>query len=136
MNTITANTRAEMNQPRELSQSLDELRDFLCSQAAEISRLLHGDVEIARQTLAKHIEQLKLTPAESPEGPLLGVSDDVELFNVLGDSDGVCSSNGGQRRDRTADVGLFRAPSKRTKCPGIADMIDAISVMTWSIRMV
>jgi hypothetical protein len=38
-----------MNQPRELS--LDELREFLCHQAAEISKLLHDDVEIARQTI-------------------------------------------------------------------------------------
>ncbi len=90
---------AEMNQPRELS--LDELREFLCNQAAEIGRLLHGDVEIARQTMAKHIEHLMLTPTEAPDGPLLEVSGDVELFNVLGDPEEVCSSNGGQRRDRS-----------------------------------
>jgi hypothetical protein len=75
---------AEMNQPRELSLSLDELREFLCHQVAEISRLLHGDVEIARQAMAKHIEQLILTPKEAP-GPLLEAFGDVELFNVLGD---------------------------------------------------
>ncbi|NYF79027.1 hypothetical protein [Granulicella arctica] len=89
---------AEMNQPRDLSLSLDELREFLCQQAAEVSRLLHCDVEIARQTLGKHIEQLVLTPTETPDGPLLEVSGDVELFNVLGDSDRVCINNGGQRR--------------------------------------
>ncbi|WP_158821766.1 recombinase family protein [Granulicella sp. S156] len=100
---------AEMNEPRDLSLSLDELREFLCQQAAEVDRLLHGDVEIARQTLGKHIEQLILTPTEAPDGPLLEVSGDVELFNVLGDSGDVCSSNGGQRRHRTADAGLFRA---------------------------
>ncbi|WP_179636463.1 hypothetical protein RBB79_00615 [Tunturiibacter empetritectus] len=100
---------AEMNQPQRLSLSLEELKKILCYQAAEICRLLHGDVEIARQIMAKHIWQLILTPKEAPDGPLLQVSGDVELFNVLGDSEEVCSSNGGQRRDRTADAGLFRA---------------------------
>jgi hypothetical protein len=58
--------------------------------------------------MAKHIEQLILTPTEATDGPLLEVSGDVELFNVLGDSEEVCSSNSGQRRDRTADAGLFK----------------------------
>jgi hypothetical protein len=94
-----------------LEVSLDELREFLCNQAAEISRLLHGDVEIARQTLAKHIEQLILTPTEAPDGPLLEVSGNVELFNVLGDSEEVCSSNGGQRRLWSVLHTPFRVPT-------------------------
>jgi hypothetical protein len=61
---------AEMNQQRDLSLSLDELREFLCQQAAEVNTLLHGDVEITRHTLGKYIEQLILTPTEAPDGPL------------------------------------------------------------------
>jgi hypothetical protein len=57
------------------------------------------------QTMAKHIEQLILTPKEAPDGPLLEVSQYVELFNVLGDTDEVCSSNGGQRRYRISVSG-------------------------------
>ena len=99
---------AEINQPRDLSLSLSGLREFLCEQLANISDLLHGDVETARQVFAKHVDRLVLTPQETPDGPILAVSGDVELFNVLPDTE-VVSSNGGQRRDRTADAGLFRA---------------------------
>jgi hypothetical protein len=63
-----------MNQSRDLSLSLDELREFLCQQAAEVNKLLRGDVEIVRQTLGKHIDQLVFAPEEEPDGPLLEVS--------------------------------------------------------------
>ena len=106
---------AEMNQPRDFSLSLEDLRGFLCQQVADISRLLHGDVEIARQIFAKHVDQLTLTPQGTADGSVLAVSGDVQLFNLLPDAGEVCSSNGGQRRDRTADAGLFRAPTNRPK---------------------
>jgi len=68
-----------------------------------------GDVEDARLALAKYVDQLTLTPRSPPEGPLLDIAGEVELFNGFEEGDGVCISNGGQRRDRTADAGFFRA---------------------------
>jgi DNA invertase Pin-like site-specific DNA recombinase len=62
---------AEMNQPRDLTASLDDLKAFLRERAAAIGELLHGDVEIARQALAKHIDRLVLTPKTSLDGPVL-----------------------------------------------------------------
>jgi hypothetical protein len=50
-----------------------------------------------------------LTPKGTPEGTVLEVSGSVELFNGNETGEGVCISNGGQRRDRTADAGIFRA---------------------------
>ena len=85
------------------------LREFLYGRAAEIGELLRGDVEIARLALAKHVDRLVLTPKSTPDGPLLEVSGDIEIFNGNEEGEGVCISNGGQRRDRTADAGLFRA---------------------------
>lgn len=100
---------AEMNQPRDLAVSMEELREVLYERVAEIGALLRGDVEVARQALAKYVERLVLTPKGTPDGPVLEVSGSVELFNGNAAGDGVCISNGGQRRDRTADAGLFRA---------------------------
>jgi hypothetical protein len=81
----------------------------LYARAAEIGKLLRGDVEDARLALAKYVYQLTLTPRSTPEGPLLDTAGDVEIFNGFEEGDGGCISNGGQRRDRTADAGLFRA---------------------------
>lgn len=56
------------------------------------------------------MERLVLTPKSTPEGPILEVAGNVELFNGNNeDGESVRISNGGQRRDRTADAGLFRA---------------------------
>lgn len=87
---------AEMNQPRDLTASLDDLKAFLRERAAAIGELLHGDVEIARQALAKHIDRLVLTPKTSLDGPVLEVSGDVEIFDGHGATNGVYSSDGGQ----------------------------------------
>ncbi len=87
---------AEMNQPRDLTASLDDLKAFLRERAAAIGEFLHGDVEIARQALAKHIDRLVLTPKASLDGPVLEVSGDVEIFDGHGATNGVCSSDGGQ----------------------------------------
>jgi len=35
---------------------MEELREFLCGRAAEIGALLRGEVEIARQALAKYMD--------------------------------------------------------------------------------
>ena len=84
-----------LNQPLEISASLEDLRSFFCEKALELRTLLRGDVERARQALAKHIEKLVLTPKETPEGPVFEVSGDVDVFD---DPEGLCNSSGGQGR--------------------------------------
>ena len=98
---------AEMNQPRDLAISVDDLRQFLCEKAAELGAMLRGDVETARQALAKHIDQLVLTPRQTLDGPLLEVFGDVELFSGNRDGSVAGSSDGGQGRNRTADTRIF-----------------------------
>jgi hypothetical protein len=115
---------------------LDELRKVLYATAAEIGRLLRGDVEDARLALAKYVDQLTLTPRNTPEGPLLDIAGEVELFNGFEEGDGVCISNGGQRRDRTALVmesvtyrfeKVQKAP-KVPECPnGLANLLQNLS---------
>ena len=55
----------EMNQPRDLALSLEDLRAVLHDRAAEIGSLLRGDVEGARQALDKYVDRLVLTPKRS-----------------------------------------------------------------------
>lgn len=100
---------AAMNQPRDFALSIEDLRQFLYGRAAEISSLLHGDVESARHALGKYVERLVLTPRDTPEGPLLEVAGNVELFNGSEEGDGVCISNGGQRRLRSV-IGSLSEP--------------------------
>jgi hypothetical protein len=61
---------SSLNQPRELSASLEDLQRFFCEKALELRTVLRADVDIARQAMAKHIEKLVLTPKETPEGPV------------------------------------------------------------------
>jgi hypothetical protein len=72
---------SSLNQPWELSASLEDLQRFFCEKALELRTVLRADVDIARQALAKHIEKLVLTPKETPEGPVFEVSCDVEIFD-------------------------------------------------------
>jgi hypothetical protein len=97
---------ATLNQPQEISTSLEELRTFFSERALELRTVLRADVDRAREALAKHIKKLVLTPKDTPQGPVFEVSGDVEVFDG---GDGVCNSNGGQGRNRTADASLFRA---------------------------
>jgi hypothetical protein len=99
---------AEMNQPPDIAVSLEDLREVLHGRAAEIGALLRGEVEVARLALAKYVDRLVLTPKDTPEGPVLEISGSVEIFNGNETGDGVCISNGGQRRDRTAAADPFR----------------------------
>ena len=78
------------------------------------AQLLQGDVEAARQALGKHVERLVLTLKSTPEGPILEVAGNVEIFNGNENGEGVCISNGGQRRGRTVDAGLFRVALTNT----------------------
>lgn len=93
---------AEMNQPHDFALSIEDLRQYLYGQAAGISALLHGDVDSARQALAKYVERLVLTPKNTPAGPVLEVSGNVEFFSGNEDGEGVSISDGGQRRHQQA----------------------------------
>jgi site-specific DNA recombinase len=71
---------AEINAPKELSFSIQRLREFVTEKTLDLQSVLKGDVAAARRTLANHIEKLILTPKETPEGALLEVSGDIDLF--------------------------------------------------------
>jgi site-specific DNA recombinase len=100
---------SSLNQPQELGVSYDDLSKFFYEKASELREALRADVETARKALAKHIQKLVLTPKETSDGPIFEVSRDVEIFDGTDNGGGVCSSNGGQGRNRTADASLFRA---------------------------
>lgn len=100
---------AEMNQPQDIVESLDGLREMLHERAVEVARLLRGGGEGAREALGRYVYQTVLTPRNTPEGPVFDVEGGMELFNPNENDNIVCISGGGQRRDRTADAGLFRA---------------------------
>ncbi len=70
----------QVNQPMNVAVTMAELREFVARKAGELGEILRADVATARQALAKHIEKLVLTPQETPEGPVLEVSGDVDLF--------------------------------------------------------
>lgn len=90
-----------INQPRTYSHSLDDLRSFFFEKAREFGSVLTGDVETARGALAKHIRELTLTPKETVNGRVYEVSGDIELFDPDQDGQVVCSTNGGQGRNRS-----------------------------------
>jgi hypothetical protein len=102
---------AEMNQPHDFALSIEDLRLYLYEQAAEISALLYGDVDSARQALAKYVERLVLTPKNTPDGPLLEVSGNVEFFRGNEGGEGVSISDGGQRRLWPVLRTPFRVPA-------------------------
>jgi hypothetical protein len=67
-------------------------------------------VDVARCALAKYVEKLVLTPKEGPDGPLLVVSGDVQLFEGSSEGAAVCSSNGGQGRNRSLLCNIVKIP--------------------------
>ena len=64
----------EMNQPRDLAISLEDLREVLHERASEIGALLRGDVEVARLALAKYADRLVLTPKGTPHASSAWIS--------------------------------------------------------------
>lgn len=76
---------AARNQPLDLAFSLEEVREFVSLKMADLSAIVVGDPVSARNTLARHIQGLVLTPKESADGPVYEVSGDVDLFG--GDED-------------------------------------------------
>ncbi len=71
---------AQLNTPQDVSVSLERLQEFIAEKAAGLRSILKSDVAIARRALANHIQRLVLTPKETPEGAMLEVSGDVDLF--------------------------------------------------------
>ncbi len=57
----------------------EELRSFVLENAGQLSGLLRGDVSRAKGALMNHVQQLVLTPTESPNGPIYAVSGSVDF---------------------------------------------------------
>lgn len=68
----------------------EQMQEFLQKECRDFSEVLTGDRELARQEIQKRIKNLVVTPKETPNGAVLEVSGDVELFRtggaLLGDS--------------------------------------------------
>ncbi len=113
---------AVANQPLDLAFSLESIRDFVAEKSLDFKAAFDVEPAKARQILASHIEKLILTP-KAENGPVYDVAGDIDLFGgdrpamsllvkaSMGRQSGkkTCNAGGGQRRDRTADAGLFRA---------------------------
>jgi hypothetical protein len=74
------NRLAVTNKPQDVTVSIKELREFVARKAFDLTAVLRSDVPIARQALANHLQKLVLTPKETPDGQVLAVSGDVDLF--------------------------------------------------------
>ncbi len=132
---------AVANQPLDLAFSIEAIRDFVASKTLDFKAAFDSEPVKAKEILARHINQLVLTPRDTGQGSVYDVSGDVDLFggdgramSLLADAcsgratkktglktagsvasgpvfngSTVRNGGGGQRRDRTADAGLFRA---------------------------
>ena len=60
--------------------SANQLREFVTEKARNFQALLAGDRVVAKQALRDHIDHLVLTPRHTPEGDVIEVSGDVNLF--------------------------------------------------------
>ncbi len=74
------NRLAVTNKPQDATVSIKELREFAARKAFDLTAVLRSDVPTARQALANHAQKLVLTPKETPDGQVLAVSMDVDLF--------------------------------------------------------
>ena len=68
------------NKPQQLSVGIQELQEFVTKKAFDLTAVLRSDAATARRVLANHIQKLVLTPKQSPDGQVLKVSGDVDLF--------------------------------------------------------
>jgi site-specific DNA recombinase len=80
-----AGQRIEAQRPVDLSATVGEIQDFVMKNVMQLRTLLHGDAQIARAALMKHVKKLVLTPEERPSGPVFAVSGGLELLgsNVM-----------------------------------------------------
>ena len=58
----------------------DQIREFLRQERQNFSDALAGDPALAKQEFQKRIKKLIITPKETPDGTVLEVTGDVELF--------------------------------------------------------
>jgi len=58
----------------------EQIREFLRKECKEFCEVLVGDPELAKQEIQKRIKKLVLTPRQTPNGTLLELSGDVQLF--------------------------------------------------------
>jgi site-specific DNA recombinase len=70
----------QVNSPKQFSVSIKEMKDFIARKVLDLTAVLRSDVPAARRALANHIRKLALSPKETPDGPMLEVSGDVDLF--------------------------------------------------------
>ena len=70
----------EINNPLDLAATIDEVRRFVTAKMTDLKTILRADAITAREVLSRHIQRLVLTPKGTPEGPVFGVSGDVDLF--------------------------------------------------------
>ena len=68
------------NKPLEFAANIKEMREFVTQKALDLTAVLRLDVATARRVLANHVQKLALTPKETPDGGVLEVSGDVDLF--------------------------------------------------------
>jgi site-specific DNA recombinase len=66
--------------PQQFTVSIEELRQFVTRKAFDLTAVLRSDAATARRALAHHVQKLVLTPKETPDGQVLAVSGDVDLF--------------------------------------------------------
>jgi site-specific DNA recombinase len=66
--------------PQQFTVSIQELRQFVTRKAFDLTAVLRSDAATARRALAHHVQKLVLTPKETPDGQVLAVSGDVDLF--------------------------------------------------------
>jgi site-specific DNA recombinase len=58
----------------------EQIREFLRKESTDFCEVLAGDPEVAKREIQKRIKQLVLMPKQTPNGTVLEVSGDVELF--------------------------------------------------------
>jgi site-specific DNA recombinase len=68
------------NKPLQFAANIEEMREFVAKKAMGLTAVLRSDVTTARRVLANHVQKLVLTPKEAPDGDVLEVSGDVDLF--------------------------------------------------------
>jgi hypothetical protein len=73
-------SRMETHKPFDVTAAVGEIREFVYSNVLQLKKLLRGDTAKAKASLARHLGQLVLTPAQSPAGPIYQVSGGYDLL--------------------------------------------------------
>jgi hypothetical protein len=62
----------------------EQIREFLREECQDFSDVLAGDPELARREIQKRVKNLIVSPKPTPEGTMLEVTGDVQLFQSGG----------------------------------------------------